>query len=67
MTVAPLVANGVVIRGELRAPNTASAVISGLDAQTGKVALAHLYDPREGAARLRDPPGDTWKQGGGST
>ena len=54
MTVAPLVANGVVIAGVAGAEFGIRGYLEGFDATDRQVALAHLYDPREGRARLRD-------------
>ena len=54
MTVAPLVANGVVIAGVAGAEYGIRGYLEGFDATDRQVALAHLYDPREGRARLRD-------------
>ena len=67
MTVAPLVADGVVITGESGAEFGTRGFIDGWDPQTGK----HLW--RTHTIPSPDEPGgdtwkgDTWKLGGGST
>jgi alcohol dehydrogenase (cytochrome c) len=48
MTVAPLVANGVVIAGVSGAEFGVRGYLEGFDAQTGKITVAHLHDPRPG-------------------
>ena len=54
MTVAPLVANGVVIAGVAGAEFGIRGYLEGFDAQTGKVLWRTYTIPEQGRARLRD-------------
>ncbi len=68
MTVAPLVANGVVIAGVAGAEFGHRGYLEGYDPQTGKVAVAHLDHPRPGEKGSETwPSNDAWKTGGGCT
>ena len=58
MTVAPLVANGVVIAGVAGAEYGIRGYLEGFDAQTGKSLWRTYTIPDEGRARLRDLAGD---------
>jgi len=67
MTVAPLVANGVVIAGVAGAEYGIRGYLEGFDAQTGKSLWRTYTIPAKGEPGSETWPGDTWKQGGGST
>ena len=67
MTVAPLVANGVVIAGVAGAEYGIRGYLEGFDAQTGKSLWRTYTIPEKGQPGSETWPGDTWKQGGGST
>ena len=67
MTVAPLVANGVVIAGVAGAEYGIRGYLEGFDAQTGKSLWRTYTIPEKGQPGSESWPGDTWKQGGGST
>ena len=67
MTVAPLVANGVVIAGVAGAEYGIRGYLEGFDAQTGKSLWRTYTIPAKGEPGSDTWPGDTWKQGGGST
>ena len=67
MTVAPLVANGVVIAGVAGAEYGIRGYLEGFDAQTGKSLWRTYTIPDKGEPGSETWPGDTWKQGGGST
>jgi alcohol dehydrogenase (cytochrome c) len=67
MTVAPLVANGIVIAGVAGAEYGIRGYLEGFDAQTGKSLWRTYTIPEKGQPGSETWPGDTWKQGGGST
>jgi len=67
MTVAPLVANGIVIAGVAGAEYGIRGYLEGFDAQTGKSLWRTYTIPAKGEPGSETWPGDTWKQGGGST
>jgi alcohol dehydrogenase (cytochrome c) len=67
MTVAPLVANGVVIAGVAGAEYGIRGYLEGFDVQTGKSLWRTYTIPEKGQPGSETWPGDTWKQGGGST
>ncbi len=67
MTVAPLVANGAVIAGVAGAEYGIRGYLEGFDAQTGKSLWRTYTIPAKGEPGSETWPGDTWKQGGGST
>ena len=65
MTVAPLVANGIVIAGVAGAEYGIRGYLEGFDAQTGKSLWRTYTIPAKGEPGSETWPGDTWKQGGG--
>jgi alcohol dehydrogenase (cytochrome c) len=67
MTVAPLVANGVVIAGVSGAEYGVRGYLEGFDAQTGKQVWRTYTIPEKGEPGSETWPGDTGKTGGGST
>lgn len=67
MTVAPLVANGVVIAGVAGAEYGHRGYLEGYDPQTGKVLWRTWTVPAPGEKGSETWPGDSWKTGGGST
>jgi alcohol dehydrogenase (cytochrome c) len=68
MTVAPLVANGVVIAGVAGAEFGVRGYLEGFDAQTGKSLWKTYTVPAPGEKGAETWPGnDAWKTGGGST
>ena len=67
MTVAPLVADGVVITGISGAEFGIRGFIDGWDPQTGKHLWRTYTIPGPGEPGNDTWPGDTWKHGGGST
>jgi alcohol dehydrogenase (cytochrome c) len=67
MTVAPLVANGVVIAGVSGAEYGHRGYLEGFDAQSGKSLWRTYTIPERGQPGSETWPGDTWRQGGGST
>ena len=67
MTVAPLVADGVVITGISGAEFGMRDFIDGWDPQTGKHLWRTYTRARPGEPGNDTWPGDTWKLGGGST
>jgi alcohol dehydrogenase (cytochrome c) len=67
MTVAPLVADGVVITGISGAEYGTRLFIDGWDPSTGKHLWRTYTIPGEGEPGHDTWPGDTWKFGGGST
>jgi alcohol dehydrogenase (cytochrome c) len=69
MTVAPLVANGVVIAGVSGAEYGVRGYLEGFDAQTGKSLWRTYTIPERGQKGSETWPADneSWKSGGGST
>jgi alcohol dehydrogenase (cytochrome c) len=67
MTVAPLVADGVVITGISGAEFGTRLFIDGWDPQTGKHLWRTYTVPAAGEPGSDTWPGDTWQHGGGST
>ena len=68
MTVAPLVANGVVIAGVAGAEFGHRGYLEGYDPQTGKVLWRTWTIPEPGQKGSETwPNNDAWKSGGGST
>ncbi len=68
MTVAPLVANGVVIAGVAGAEFGHRGYLEGYDPQTGKVLWRTWTIPEPGQKGSETwPKNDAWKSGGGST
>ncbi len=67
MTVAPMVADGVVITGISGAEFGTRDFIDGWDPQTGKHLWRTFTIPAPGEPGSDTWPGDTWKFGGGST
>ena len=69
MTVAPLVANGVVIAGVSGAEFGVRGYLEGFDAQTGKSLWRTYTIPERGQKGSETWPADkeSWKSGGGST
>jgi len=67
MTVAPLVANGVVIAGVAGAEFGIRGYLEGLDAQTGAQLWRTYTIPAPGEAGSETWPGESLKNGGGST
>ena len=67
MTVAPLVADGVVLTGISGAEFGTRDFIDGWDAQTGEHLWRTYSIPGPGEPGHDTWPGDTWKYGGGST
>src|SRR5215469_3422038 len=67
MTLAPLVADGVVITGISGAEYGTRLFLDGWDASTGKHLWRTYTIPGEGEPGHDTWPGDTWKFGGGST
>ena len=68
MTVAPLVANGVVIAGVAGAEFGHRGYLEGYDPQTGKVLWRTWTIPEPGQKGSETwPKNDAWKTGGGST
>jgi len=68
MTVAPLVANGVVITGVAGAEFGTRGYLDGWDAETGKQLWRRHVVPAPGEKGAETwPSDDTWKYGGGST
>ena len=67
MTVAPLVANGVVIAGVSGAEYGVRGYLEGFDAQTGKQVWRTYTIPEKGEPGSETWPGDTGMTGGGST
>jgi alcohol dehydrogenase (cytochrome c) len=67
MTVAPLVANGVVIAGVSGAEYGVRGYLEGLDAQSGKQLWRTYTIPAKGEPGSETWAGDSAKQGGGST
>ena len=67
MTVAPLVANGVVIAGVSGAEYGHRGYLEGFDPVTGKSLWRTYTIPEKGQPGSETWPGDTWRQGGGST
>jgi alcohol dehydrogenase (cytochrome c) len=67
MTVAPLVANGVVIAGVSGAEFGVRGYLEGYDAQTGKRLWRTYTTPAPGEKGSETWPGDTASHGGGST
>ena len=67
MTVAPLVANGVVIVGVSGAEYGHRGYLEGFDPVTGKSLWRTYTIPEKGQPGSETWPGDTWRQGGGST
>ena len=67
MTVAPLVADGVVITGISGAEFGTRLYIEGYDAETGKRLWRTYTVPQAGEPGVETWPGDTWQHGGGST
>ncbi len=67
MTVAPLVADGVVITGISGAEFGTRLFIDGWDAATGKHLWRTYTVPGRGEPGNETWPGDTWEKGGGST
>ena len=67
MTVAPLVADGVVITGISGAEYGIRGFIDGWDPETGKHCGAPTPSPAPGDRAATTWPGDTWQHGGGST
>jgi alcohol dehydrogenase (cytochrome c) len=67
MTVAPLVANGVVIAGVAGAEFGHRGYLEGLDPQTGKQLWRTYTIPARGEPGSETWPGDAWMTGGGST
>jgi alcohol dehydrogenase (cytochrome c) len=68
MTVAPLVANGVVIAGVAGAEYGHRGYLEGYDPQTGKVLWRTWTIPEPGQKGSDTwPANDSWKTGGGST
>ncbi|HEU5304944.1 MAG TPA: PQQ-dependent dehydrogenase, methanol/ethanol family, partial [Gemmatimonadales bacterium] len=67
MTVAPLIANGVVIAGVAGAEFGHRGYLEGLDPQTGKQLWRTYTVPAPGERGSETWPGDSWKTGGGST
>jgi len=69
MTVAPLVANGVVIAGVSGAEYGVRGYLEGFDAQTGKSLWRTYTIPERGQKGSESWPADkeSWKTGGGST
>ena len=68
MTVAPLVANGVVIAGVAGAEFGHRGFLEGYDPQTGKVLWRTWTIPEPGQKGSETwPKNDAWKTGGGST
>ena len=66
-TVAPLVADGVVITGISGAEYGIRGFIDGWDPETGKHLWRTYTTAGEGEPGAETWPGDTWKRGGGST
>lgn len=66
-TLAPLVADGVVITGISGAEYGIRGFIDGWDPATGKHLWRTYTIPGEGEPGNDSWPGDTWKRGGGST
>ncbi len=67
MTVAPLVADGVVITGISGAEFGTRLFIDGWEPQTGKHLWRTYTVPSEGEKGVETWAGDTWQHGGGST
>jgi alcohol dehydrogenase (cytochrome c) len=67
MTVAPLVANGVVIVGVAGAEFGHRGYLEGLDPQTGAQLWRTWTIPEPGQPGSETWPDDSWKTGGGST
>jgi len=67
MTVAPLVADGVVITGISGAEFGTRLFIDGWEPQTGKHLWRTYTVPSEGEPGVDTWAGDTWQHGGGST
>lgn len=67
MTVAPLVADGVVITGISGAEFGTRLYIEGYDSETGKRLWRTYTVPQQGEPGVETWPGDTWQHGGGST
>jgi alcohol dehydrogenase (cytochrome c) len=67
MTAAPLVADGVVITGISGAEFGIRGFIDGWDSNTGEHLWRTYTVPAPGEPGGETWPGDTWKQGGGST
>ncbi|HEX9491451.1 MAG TPA: methanol/ethanol family PQQ-dependent dehydrogenase [Stellaceae bacterium] len=67
MTVAPLVADGVVITGVSGAEFGTRLFIDGWEPQTGKHLWRTYTVPSEGEPGVDTWAGDTWQHGGGST
>src|SRR6201987_2243105 len=67
MTVAPLVADGVILTGVSGAEFGTRLFIDGWDAQTGQHLWRTYTIPGPGEPGNETWPGDTWQHGGGST
>lgn len=67
MTVAPLVANGVVITGVAGAEFGIRGFLEGYDAETGKFLWRRYTIPAKGEKGSETWPGDSAETGGGST
>ena len=66
-TLAPLIADGVIITGTSGAEYGIRGFIDGWDPNTGKQLWRTYTIPGEGEPGNDTWPGDTWKRGGGST